>query len=91
MNNVKPLLDECFDVSNSFEGQTNKLKRMKILISVAKIITILLLILDLLFGLMAHASGHKIPSETDWTVGISSLILLGIFFLLNFISKKNKH
>ncbi len=63
---------------------------MKTVIFLTKILAILLLILNVFFWLLAHGSGHKIPSKTDWSFGISSIILLGLAFLLNFIGKKNK-
>ena len=63
---------------------------MKTVIFIAKILVIFLLTLNLFFWLLAHASGHKIPSKTDWSFGISSTILLGLSFLLNFTLKKLK-
>lgn len=61
---------------------------MKLSLKIAKMILIILLILDVFFWLLAHASGHKIPSKTDWSFGISSLILLILVYLINSIIKK---
>ncbi|MDZ7897987.1 MAG: hypothetical protein U5N85_08160 [Arcicella sp.] len=63
---------------------------MKTVIFFAKVLVIVLLILNLFFWLLAHGSGHKIPPKTDWSFGISSLVLLGLAFLLNFVRKKMK-
>jgi uncharacterized membrane protein YphA (DoxX/SURF4 family) len=63
---------------------------MKTAIFFTKILVIILLILNVFFWLLAHGSGHKIPSKTDWSFGISSLILLGLAFLLNFTLRKFK-
>lgn len=61
---------------------------MKTFIIIAKGLITILLALNLFFWVAAHASGHKIPIKTDWSFGISSIILLAIFLLLNFLGKK---
>ncbi len=55
---------------------------MKPLITIIKPILILLLVVNLFFWIVYHASGHKIPIQTDLTFGFISLFLgLGILFL----------
>jgi hypothetical protein len=59
---------------------------MKRLISFFKIAIVIALFLDLFFCLMAHGSGHKIPSKTDWSFGLSAFIL--IVFLMYLVHLK---
>ncbi|MBB6239848.1 hypothetical protein HDC90_004510 [Pedobacter sp. AK013] len=61
---------------------------MKVVFLIVKSIVILLLIIDLLFWMMAHASGHIIPSKTNWAFGLSSGGLILVLILLNIVSKK---
>ncbi|MEY4541312.1 MAG: hypothetical protein RLZZ306_3069 [Bacteroidota bacterium] len=61
---------------------------MKIAIIILKGVIILLFTLDLLFWTSLHASGHKIPKDTDKSLAIYALSLLAIFILLLFWSRK---
>jgi hypothetical protein len=45
------------------------------------IVLALLLVTNLLFWLMAHASGHRIPPETDLAFLVAATILLLLIFL----------
>ena len=61
---------------------------MRVLIVVLKGLVIIALCADLFLWLAAHASGHKIPSKTDWSFGITSILLLLVLLVLIFISRK---
>jgi len=61
---------------------------LKVLIIVLKVLVIIALCADLLLWLAAHASGHKIPSKTDWSFGITSALLLMLLLILILISRK---
>jgi len=61
-----------------------------IIVRVAKILVILLLCLSLFFWLAAHASGHKIPSKTNWYFGVSAVLLTGLAVTLRRKSVKMK-
>jgi hypothetical protein len=63
---------------------------MKIIILTSKILFLALLALNLFFWVAAHAGGHNIPSNTNWSFGISSLVLLGLFLMLKFIENRKK-
>jgi hypothetical protein len=61
---------------------------MRALIVFLRVLLIIAIIAVLFFWLAAHASGHKIPSETDWSFGITSVLLLLVLLVLFFISRK---
>jgi|SoiMethySBSTD1v2_1073268.scaffolds.fasta_scaffold295280_3 hypothetical protein len=61
---------------------------MKVLIVVLKGLVIIALCADLLLWLAVHGSGHKIPSKTDWSFGITSILLLIVLLVLFFIRRK---
>jgi hypothetical protein len=63
---------------------------LNFIVKAAKILVIFLLVLDLFFWLAAHASGHKIPLETNWYFGLSSALLAVVAFLLHKKSYKMK-
>ncbi len=63
---------------------------MKTLIVILKVLVTVLLVLDLLFWMAAHASGHKIPIRTDVSCAVTALILVGVLLLLFFLGKKLK-
>jgi len=64
---------------------------MKVLIVVLKVLVIIALCADLFFWLVAHASGHKIPSKTDWSFGITSILLLLVLLVLLFIGRRKQN
>jgi hypothetical protein len=53
-----------------------------------RVLVIIVLSAVLFFWLAAHASGHKIPSNTDWSFGITSVLLLLVLLVLFLISRK---
>ena len=61
---------------------------MRVLIVVLKVLVIIALCADLLLWLAVHGSGHKIPSKTDWSFGITSILLLIVLLVLFFIRPK---
>jgi hypothetical protein len=61
---------------------------MRVWIVVLKALVIIALCADLFFWLAAHASGHKIPSKTDWSFGITSILLLILLLALFFVNRK---
>ena len=61
---------------------------MRGLIISLKVLVIIALCADLLFWFVAHASGHKIPSKTDWLFGRTSILLLLTCLILLFIRQK---
>jgi hypothetical protein len=61
---------------------------MRVLIVILRVLVIIALSAVLFFWLAAHASGHKIPSETDWSFGITSVLLLLVLLVLFFIRRK---
>ena len=61
---------------------------MRVLIVGLKILVIIALCADLFFWLAAHASVHKIPSKTDWSFGVTSILLLLVLLVLFFIRRK---
>ena len=63
---------------------------MKTSIAILKVLVAVLLILNLLFWMMAHASGHKIPVETNVSCAVTALILFGALFFLYFFGLKFK-
>jgi|GEM_PF-3916813 len=54
---------------------------MRILSIVLKVVIVIALCADLFFWLAAHASGHNIPSKTDWSFGLTSLLLIALLIL----------
>jgi len=54
---------------------------MRILSIVLKVVIITALCADLFLWLAAHASGHNIPSKTDWSFGLTSLLLIALLIL----------
>ena len=61
---------------------------MRVLIVVLKVLVIIALCADLLVWLAAHGSGHKIPSKTDWSFGITGILLLIVLIILFSIGRK---
>jgi len=55
---------------------------MRILGIVLKVVIIIALCANLFFWLAAHASGHKIPSKTDWSFGLSSLLFVVLLIVI---------
>ena len=51
----------------------------------------IVLAFDLLFWLMAFASGHHIPSQTNLSFGVSSLILLVLIALVVYMEQRFKN
>ncbi len=64
---------------------------MKTLIIILKAVVIILLGLDVLFWMAAHASGHKIPVNTDISCAATALILIGMFAVLFFLGLRFKN
>lgn len=63
---------------------------MKTFIVILKVIVIVILCADLFFWVAAHASGHKIPSKTDWSFALSALFFILVILLLSFWGRKIK-
>jgi hypothetical protein len=63
---------------------------MKIGITVLKIVLVFLLILDLFFWASIYGSGHKIPQQTEITLGIYALLLISGLILVVFAGRKFK-
>lgn len=49
---------------------------MRILIGVLKFLVIVALCVVLFLWVAVHAGGHKVPAKTDWSFGLSSVLLL---------------
>jgi hypothetical protein len=56
-----------------------------------KFLIIAALFLNLLFGLAAHASGHKIPTKTDLSFCFSAFILITLLIILFYLGKQKHH
>ncbi|MCW3111172.1 MAG: hypothetical protein JWQ09_5678 [Segetibacter sp.] len=63
---------------------------MRILSVVLKVVIIIALCADLFLWLAAHASGHNIPSKTDWSFGLSSLLLIVLLVLIRIFLDRKK-
>lgn len=61
---------------------------MKKFLIFLKVILILLIILDLLFWLLAHGSGHLIPVQTDIGIGITAGVLIILLIAISVYKKK---
>lgn len=65
---------------------------MKILIWGLRRIFVVLLGLDFLFWVMAQASGHRIPYQTNLSIGVTAAILILLILALSFyLRKTNLH
>jgi len=63
---------------------------MRILSIVLKVVIIIALFADLFLWLAAHASGHNIPSKTDWSFGLSCLFLIAMLVLIQIFFDRKK-
>lgn len=55
---------------------------MKITIIIIQIVLVAALAVNMFIWLIAHASGHKIPSKTDLVFGLRSLFLIIALLLI---------
>ena len=63
---------------------------MKILINIVLAVLILLEIATLLFGFMAVASGHKIPTETISKILLTLVVVGGLIWILIYTKRPDK-
>lgn len=63
---------------------------MKTIVLISKIVLFSLLCIDLFLWAAAHASGHKLPSKTQWSFALSSFILTALLILVNFLAPRLK-
>ena len=61
---------------------------MKTVIILVGIVATLALFYIIFMWLLAMASGHNIPSKTNWTFGLSSLFFIVIILLSLVLDKK---
>ena len=84
-NEVEKLLDlkiELILPVTAADQEYLNLKYMKLLIISLKSLTIIALVSDILFGLFALGSGHRIPVETIVWVACTALILILLLIIL---------
>jgi hypothetical protein len=59
-----------------------------LLLQAIQTLLIILIVLNILFYLMAHGSGHQIPSTTDLTIGAVIAGLIVSYISLKFMIKQ---
>jgi hypothetical protein len=63
---------------------------MKLLLTIAKVLTAIFAGLVLIFWIMIHGTSHIIPTSTEWGYAVILMVLALIYALIELILKKLK-